>query len=98
MSASELETVVERLRTAHEHVDGDAGERIEGLVGKAESALEDGRTLDHGALARMTRTLSELAEDADGETAEAIKASSDSVRVIRASAPWSSVRPSLRAL
>ena len=87
MSASELETVVERLRTAHEHVDGDAGERIEGLVGKAESALEDGRTLDHGALARMTRTLSELAEDADGETAEAIEAAKDAISSYREGVP-----------
>ena len=87
MSASELETVVERLRTAHEHVDGDAGERIEGLVGKAESALEDGRTLDHGALARMTRTLSELAEDADGETTEAIGAARDTISSYREGVP-----------
>ena len=87
MSASELETVVERLRTAHEHVDGDAEKRIEGLVGKAESALEDGRTLDHGALARMTRTLSELAEDADGETAEAIKAAKGAISSYREGVP-----------
>ena len=87
MSASELETVVERLRTAHEHVDGDAGERIEGLVGKAESALEDSRTLDHGALARMTRTLSELAEDADGETAETIEAAKDAISSYREGVP-----------
>ena len=87
MSTSELEAVVERLWTAHEHVDGDAGERIEGLVGKAESALEDGRTLDHGALARMTRTLSELAEDADGETAEAIEAAKDAISSYREGVP-----------
>ncbi|PSQ43556.1 hypothetical protein BRD14_02985 [Halobacteriales archaeon SW_5_68_122] len=87
MSASELEAVVERLRTAREHVDGDAEERIEGLVGKAESALEDGRTLDHGALARMTRTLSELAEDADGETAEAIEAAKDAISSYREGVP-----------
>ena len=87
MSASELETVVERLRTAHEHVDGDAEERIEGLVGKAESALEDGRTLDHGALARMTRTLSELAEDADGEATEAIEAARDAISSYREGVP-----------
>ena len=87
MSASELETVVERLRTAREHVDGDAEERIEGLVGKAESALKDGRTLDHGALARMTRTLSELGEDADGETAEAIEAAKDAISSYREDVP-----------
>ena len=87
MSASELETVVERLRTAHEHVDGDAGERIEGLVGKAESALEDGRTLDHGALARMTRTLSDLAGDAGGETEDAIEAAMDAISTYREGVP-----------
>jgi len=87
MSASELETVVERLRTAHGHVDGDAEERLEGLVGKAESALEDGRTLDHGALARMTRTLSELAENADGDTAEAIEAARDAISSYREGVP-----------
>ena len=87
MSASELETVVERLRTAHEHVDGDAGERIEGLVGKAESALEDGRTLDHGALARMTRTLSDLAGDAEGKTEDAIEAARDAISTYREGVP-----------
>ena len=87
MSTSELEAVVERLRTAHEHVDGGAEERIEGLVGKAESAREDGRTLDHGALARMTRTLSELAENADGDTAEAIEAARDAISSYREGVP-----------
>ena len=87
MSASELETVVERLRTAHERVYGEAEARIEGLVGKAESALEDGRTLDHGALARMTRTLSELAEDAEGDAEEAIEAARDAISTYREGVP-----------
>ena len=87
MSTSELETVVERLRTAHEHVDGEAKERVEGLVGKAESALADGRTLDHGALARMTRTLSELAEDAEGDAEEAIETARDAISTYREGVP-----------
>jgi phage shock protein A len=87
MSASELETVVERLRTAHERVYGEAEARIEGLVGKAESALEDGRTLDHGALARMTRTLSDLAGDAGGETEDAIEAARDAISTYREGVP-----------
>ena len=87
MSASELETVVERLRTAHEHVDGEAEERIERLLERADSALEDGRTLDHGALARMTRTLSDLAGDAGGETEDAIEAARDAISTYREGVP-----------
>ena len=87
MSASELETVVERLRTAHEHADGEAEERIERLLERADSALEDGRTLDHGALARMTRTLSELAEDAEGDAEEAIEAARDAISTYREGVP-----------
>ena len=87
MSASELETVVERLRIAHEHADGEAEERIERLLERADGALEDGRTLDHSALARMTRTLSELAEDADGDAEEAIEAAKDAISSYREGVP-----------
>ena len=87
MSASELETVVERLRTAHGHADGEAEERIERLLERADGALEDGRTLDHGALARMTRTLSDLAGGAEGETEDAIEAARDAISTYREGVP-----------
>jgi hemerythrin-like domain-containing protein len=70
MSAEKLEAARERLRTARDAVGGEAEERVETALGKVERAVDEGRTLDHGALARITRTLEEVAEDAEAETEE----------------------------
>jgi hemerythrin-like domain-containing protein len=70
MSAEKLESALGRLRTAREAVEGEAEERLDTAIEKVERAVEQGRTIDHGALARITRTLEEVAEDAEEEAAE----------------------------
>ena len=87
MSADELETALDRLRTAREAVDGEAAGRIDTAVGKVERALEEDRTLDHGALARITRTVEEVAEDADAEATEKLTAAKDAVSSYREGVP-----------
>ncbi|WP_254840803.1 DUF7553 family protein [Natronomonas marina] len=87
MSADELETALAELRTARDMVDGEAEERLDTLVGKVERALDAGRTLDHGALARITRTLEEVAEDADEETASQLLDAKQAVSTYREGVP-----------
>ena len=85
MSADELETALDRLRTARDAVDGEAAGRIDTTVGKVERAIEEDRTLDHGALARITRTVEEVAEDA--EATEELMAAKDAVSSYREGVP-----------
>ena len=87
MSADELETALDRLRTARDAVDGEAAGRIDTTVGKVERALEEDRTLDHGALARITRTVEEVAEDADAAATEKLTAAKDAVSSYREGVP-----------
>ena len=87
MSADELETALDRLRTARDAVDGEAAGRIDTTVGKVERAIEEARTLDHGALARITRTVEEVAEDADAEATEKLLAAKDAVSSYREGVP-----------
>jgi len=85
MSADELETALDRLRSARDAVDGEAAGRIDTTVGKVERAIEEDRTLDHGALARITRTVEEVAEDA--EATEELMAAKDAVSSYREGVP-----------
>ena len=87
MSADELEATLDALRTARAAVDDEAADRLETPVDRVETALEAGRTLDHGALARITRTLDELAEDADGEAAAALSDAKAAVSAYREGVP-----------
>ena len=87
MSADELETALAELRRARDHLDGEPEERLETLVGKVERAVDAGRTLDHGALARITRTLEEIAENADEETAAALMDAKEAVSTYREGVP-----------
>lgn len=87
MSAEELDTALDRLRTARDAVDGDAETRLETLVEKVERAVDEGRTLDHGALARITRTLEEVAEDADDDTAATVLDAKKAVSSYREGVP-----------
>lgn len=87
MSADELETALDRLRTARDAVDGDAEDRLDTLVAKVERAVDAGRTLDHGALARITRTLEELTEDADDDTAQTLRDAKAAVSTYREGVP-----------
>ena len=87
MSADELETALDRLRTARDAVDGEAAGRIDTTVGKVERAIEKDRTLDHGALARITRTVEEVAQEADADATEKLMAAKDSVSSYREGVP-----------
>jgi hypothetical protein len=87
MSADELEIALDRLRTARGAVEGDAADRLDTLVGKVERALEEDRTLDHGALARITRTLDEVAEAAHGETESKLEDAKAAVSTYREGVP-----------
>lgn len=87
MSADELQTALEKLRTARDLADGETEERLDRLVDKVGRAVENGRTVDHGALAKMDRTLAELSEDESGETAEAIVAAKEGLSTYREGVP-----------
>ena len=87
MSADELRTALDELRTARDLADGEAEERISGVIDRVENALEDDRTIDHGNLARMDRTLSELEGDASDEAETAIGDARDALSSYREGVP-----------
>lgn len=87
MSVDELESALEELRAARDVAEADAEERLDTLVEKVERAHDAGRTLDHGALARITRTLEEVADDADDETAAAMRDAKAAVSTYREGVP-----------
>ena len=87
MSADDLEIALNALRTARAAVDDEAADRLETPVDRVETALEADRTLDHGALARITRTLEEVAEEADGEAAAALSDATAAVSAYREGVP-----------
>lgn len=72
MSADELQSALGALEAARDLADGDAEQRLDRIVGKVSNALDADRQLDHGALARMDRTLDELTDATTGETADAV--------------------------
>ena len=87
MSTEELQNALEKLRTARDVADGEARERVSTLVDRVEGALEDGRTVDHGNLARMDRTLAEVQTDADEETEAAVQEARDALATYREGVP-----------
>ncbi len=87
MSSTDLSTALDTLRTASERTSGDATARIDRLAERVENALEDGRTIDHGNLARMDRTLAEIQTDASPEATEAIEAARDALKAYREGVP-----------
>lgn len=87
MSADELQNALEELRTARDLADGEAEERVAKLVDSVEDAIDDDRTVDHGKLARMDRTLAEIGEDESGETADAVQDARDALRTYREGVP-----------
>jgi len=87
MSAEELEAMLAELRAARDAVDGEAEERLDTLVGKVGRAVDAGRTLDHGALARITRTLEEVAANADDEAAARLADAKEAVSTYREGVP-----------
>lgn len=87
MSADELQHALDELRTARDLAEGEAEERISKLVDSVSGAIDDGRTVDHGKLARMDRTLAEIAEDSSGETETAVQDARDALRSYREGVP-----------
>jgi ATP-dependent exoDNAse (exonuclease V) alpha subunit len=87
MSADELQSALETLESARDLADGEAEDRLDRIAGKVSKALDADRQLDHGALARMDRTLAELGEDATGETAEAIETAKQALITYREGVP-----------
>lgn len=87
MSADELQHALDELRTARDLADGEAEERISKLVDSVAGAIENDRTVDHGKLARMDRTLAEIAEEGAGETETAVQDARDALRSYREGVP-----------
>ena len=87
MSADELQHALDELRTARDLAEGEAEERISNLVDSVADAIDDGRTVDHGKLARMDRTLAEIAEDSAGDTESAVGDARDALRSYREGVP-----------
>ncbi|MFC6613565.1 hypothetical protein ACFQAS_01095 [Halopenitus salinus] len=56
------------IETARERTDGELDDRLASIADRLESAVDAGRTLDHGTLARLQNALSEIeAEIDDGD-------------------------------
>ena len=87
MSADELRSALEALETARDLAEGEPEQRLDRIVDKVSAALDAGRQLDHGALARMDRTLDELTDETDGETADAVADSKAALITYREGVP-----------
>ncbi|MFA9516338.1 hypothetical protein ACERIT_03830 [Halopenitus sp. H-Gu1] len=57
-----LQEARDSIETARERMDGDIADRLASIGDRLESAIEADRTLDHGTLARLQNSLSEIAE------------------------------------
>jgi len=57
-----LDAAREALATAAGSADGDAADRITSIRSQLDDAGEAGRTLDHGRIARLQHSLSEVAD------------------------------------
>ncbi|MFW5963619.1 MAG: DUF7553 family protein [Natronomonas sp.] len=87
MSADELQSALDAVEAARDLADADAEQRLDRIVGKVSKALDAGRQLDHGALARMDRTLDELTDETSGETADAIADAKEALITYREGVP-----------
>lgn len=87
MSADELQNARDELATARDLADGEAAERISKLVDSVDDAIDAGRTVDHGKLARMERTLADVQEDASDDVAAAVQDARDALSSYREGVP-----------
>ncbi|MFT4904296.1 MAG: ABC-type transporter Mla subunit MlaD [Natronomonas sp.] len=87
MSADELQAALDELQAARDLADGEAAERLETIIGRVEKAIDAGRTMDHGVLARMLRTISEIQEDADADLEAALESASEAITTYREGVP-----------
>jgi len=72
MARDQLQTAADHLRTAADTADGDAADRLTDLADKLDSLATADRGPDHGSMARMQNTLTEVSGDVDSEAADAI--------------------------
>lgn len=68
MSREPLVRAGELLRTASESADDENADRLNGFADQLETLASRDRGPDHGRLARILTSLSEIAEEADDET------------------------------
>jgi len=87
MSTDELRNALDELRAARDLADGEAEKRIASLVDSVSDAVEADRTVDHGKLARMDRTLAEIEEASAGEAEAAVADARDALRTYREGVP-----------
>lgn len=87
MSTNELQNAAEKLQTARDSVDGEAEQRVSKLLDRVETAIEKDRTIDHGNLARMDRTLAEIQDASAGEAETALQAARDALSTYREGVP-----------
>jgi hypothetical protein len=78
-----LEEAAEALREASDAADGEAAERLTKKADSFEEAAAEGKTLDHGALARHEHGLREISDDVGDEAADHIDAAMDAITAYR---------------
>lgn len=74
-----LEDAAESLRQASDAADGEESDRLTAQAEKFETAAAEGKTLDHGTLARHEHTLREIADDVGSDAADRIDAAMDAI-------------------
>lgn len=78
-----LEDAVDALRQASDAADGEAAERLTKKADAFAEAAAEGKTLDHGTLARHEHGLREIADDEGGDVADHIDAAMDAITEYR---------------
>lgn len=73
------------IETARERTDGEPDDRLAGIADRLESAVDAGRTLDHGTLARLQNSLSEI--ESETEAGDAIATARDRLSQYREDVP-----------
>ncbi|WP_433629007.1 DUF7553 family protein [Halomicrococcus sp. NG-SE-24] len=83
MPRDQLTQAAEEVKHAAAETDGEAAERMDDLAETLENLASTDQGPDHGRLARITHSLSELREGADGAAAERVDAAQDHVKAYR---------------
>ncbi|MEF8807031.1 DUF7553 family protein [Natronomonas sp.] len=78
-----LEEAAEALREASDAADGEAAERLTKKADSFEEAAAEGKTLDHGTLARHEHGLREVSDDEGGDVADHVDAALESITEYR---------------
>jgi hypothetical protein len=83
MPREELTRAAAEAERAAAEADGEAAERLNDLAETLEELASADQGPDHGRLARITHSLAELREGADGAAAERVDAAQDRVKAYR---------------